>query len=356
MVLPYGKTTTRLSMNPPGTFKLKDLGGQPIGNIPGALEGRIPGLEVKQYNGVPGSAYGFLIRGLHSIAQGTEPLIIIDGMPIAGNNGSLSTIGSGSAQGLMGAASLNSIPLSSVAGIEVLRGASATAIYGSRGANGVILITLKQGLAGRTKWCFDVSGGGSHAVKTSRPLNTMQYRALREEAITNDGMTVDSTTAPDLFLWDSTRYTNYKKMVMGHTGLVKDARAEISGGDSNTVFLVSGNYHGEGAAFGRGTGAGLEIPVWSPDTPDHRPEVPRRPLRHLQLGEYGTADTGLFRVPILDTGYSPSRNAAGQYQWAYNGLAYTNVDALYSKPVRGQSRRISSAVCRSAINCCPVLT
>ena len=326
----YGKTTRRRSMESVSGVNVSDTGPQPSGTIPSVLAGRIPGLEVKQYNGVPGSAYGFLVRGLHSIAQGTEPLIIVDGMPIAGNNGSLSTIGSGSAQGPTGAASLNSIPLASVASIEVLRGAAATAIYGSRGANGVILITLKQGLAGRTKWCFDVSGGGSHAVKTSPALNTLQYRNLREEAIKNDGVSVDSTTAPELFLWDSTRYTDYKKMVMGHTGFIKDVRAELSGGDTNTVFLVSGNYHGEGAAFGRATGQD-----WKSLYGHLTHQASSRKFRVDLSAIYSRVNTEL---PILDltvfqysTPNTPnSRNAAGQFQWANNGLGYTNVDALYS--------------------------
>jgi len=329
VVQAYGKIPQKFSMGSGTEVNVTESGPQPSGTIPGVLAGRIPGLEIKQYNGVPGSAYGFLVRGLHSIAQGTEPLIIVDGMPIAGNNGSLSTVGSGSAQGPMGAASLNSIPLSSVAGIEVLRGAAATAIYGSRGANGVILITLKQGLAGHAKWCFDVSGGGSHAVKTSPVLNTLQYRGLRDEAIKNDGVSVDSTTAPELFLWDSTRYTDYKKMVMGHTGFIKDVRAELSGGDTNTTFLVSGNYHREAAAFGRGTGQDWKSLYGH--------------LKHQSLGRKLHVDLSTMyswvntQLPVQDLTvfeYSPpntpaSRNAAGELQWAYNGLGYTNVDALY---------------------------
>ena len=330
VVQAYGKTTPRLLMGSVSQVKSADISTQPVGAIPGTLAGRVPGLQVKQYNGVPGSAYGFLIRGLHSVAQGTEPLIIVDGMPIAGNNGSLSTIGSGSAQGLMGAASLNSFPLASVASIEVLRGASATAIYGSRGANGVILITLKQGLAGRLKWCFDVSGGGAHTVKTSPPLNTIKYRALREEAIGNDGLPVDSTTAPELFLWDSTRYTDYRKMVMGHTGLIKDARAELSGGDTNTVFLVSGNYHGEGSAFGRGTGQDWKSLYGhlTQHSPNRKFRVDLSAIYSWVNTELPVQDLTMFQYSTPNT--PPFRNAAGQLQWSYNDLAYTNIDALYA--------------------------
>jgi len=338
VVQAYGKTTPRLSMGSVSSVKASDINTQPEGTIAGGLAGRVPGLQVKQYNGVPGAAYGFLVRGLHSIAQGTEPLIIVDGMPVAGNSGALSIIGSGSAQGAMGAASLNGIPLSSVASIEVLKGASATAIYGSRGANGVILITLKQGLAGKARWNFDLFGGVSRAVKTSPNLGIVEYRGLRREAIANDGVAYDSASAPELFAWDSTRNIDLKKMVMGHTGLIKDARAELSGGDTNTVYLVSGSYHGEGAAFGRGTGQDwkslyghLMHSCWG---------------RHLRVDLSAIYSWGNTELPIQDlsifqysTPNTPAfRDGAGQLQWADHGVGYTNIEALYSNQYRASLR------------------
>jgi TonB-linked SusC/RagA family outer membrane protein len=328
VVQAYGKTTSRLLNGSVSQVKGSDVNSQPVSNVLAALEGRVPGLQIRQYNGVPGSAYGILIRGQHSIAQGTDPLIIIDGMPIAGNNGSLSTIGSGSAQGAMGAASLNSILPSSIASIEVLKDASATAIYGSRGANGVILLTLKQGQPGRLKWCADVYGGSTHAVKTSPLLTTAQYRAQREEAVPNDGLAVDATTAPELFAWDSTRYTNFKNMIMGHNGVVKNARVDLSGGDTNTVFLVSGSYHGEGAVFPGSTGQDQRSLY------GHLSHQP--PSRRFRLDLSGIYSWGNTNLPTQDLTFfellapntPPFRNAAGQLQWSYNGISYTNIEAL----------------------------
>jgi len=328
VVQAYGKTTNRLSTGSVTQVKGSTVNSQPVNNVLGTLSGRVPGLQIRQYNGVPGSAYGILIRGQHSIAQGTDPLIIIDGMPIAGNNGSLSTIGSGSAQGAMGAAALNSIPPSSIASIEVLKDASATAIYGSRGANGVILLTLKQGQPGRLKWCVDLSGGSTHAVKTSPLLSTGQYRALREEAIRADSQVVDATTAPELFAWDSTRHTDFKKMVMGHNGLVKNARVGLSGGDTNTVFLVSGNYHSEGSVFPGSTGLDQKSLY------GHL--MHQSPSRRLRIDLSGLYSWGSTRLPTQDLTFfeflapnAPSfRNAAGALQWSNNGLAYVNIEAL----------------------------
>lgn len=328
VVQAYGNTTTRLNTGSVAQVRGAEVNSQPVANVLGALEGRAPGLQIRQYNGVPGSAYGILIRGRHSISQGTDPLIIIDGMPIAGNNGSLSTIGFGSAQGPMGAASLNSIPPSSIASIEVLKDASATAIYGSRGANGVILLTLKQGQPGRLKWCFDVYGGATHAVKTSPLLTTAEYRAQREEAIHNDGQVVDASTAPELFAWDSTRYTDFKKRVIGQAGVIKDARIDLSGGDTNTVFLVSGNYHSESSVFPGSTGEDRKS-LYGHFT--HR-----SPDRRIRIDLSGLYSWGSTHLPTQDLTFfsllapnAPSfRDAAGQLQWSYNGISYANIEAL----------------------------
>lgn len=328
VVQAYGKTTPRLSTGSVTSVKGKEVNSQPVSNVLGALEGRVPGLDIRQYNGVPGSAYGILIRGQHSISQGTDPLIIIDGMPIAGNNGSLSTIGFGSAQGAMGAASLNSIPPSSIASIEVLKDASATAIYGSRAANGVILLTLKQGQVGRLKWGVDVYGGSTHAVKTSPLLTTSQYRAQREEAIHNDGQVVDANLAPELFSWDSSRYTDFKKMVTGKAGILKNARVDLSGGDTNTIFLVSGDYHSEGSVFPGSTGMDRKSLYGHLTT-----QSLNRRFRIDLSGLYSWGNTNLPTqdltfFDLLAPNAPPFRNASGQLQWNYNGIDYANIEAL----------------------------
>ena len=328
VVQAYGKTTPRLLTGSVSQVKGSEVNSQPVSNVLAALAGRAPGLQIRQYNGVPGSAYGILIRGQHSIAQGTDPLIIIDGMPIAGNNGSLSTIGSGSAQGQMGAAALNSIPPSSIASIEILKDASATAIYGSRGANGVILLTLKQGQPGQLKWSVDVYGGSTHVVKTSPLLMTAQYRTLREEAIGNDGQAVDAVSAPELFNWDSTRYTDFKKMVMGRAGAIRDARVDLSGGDTNTVFLVSGNYHSETSVFPGNTVQDRKSLYGhlTHQSPNRRFRIDLSGLYSWGNTNLPTQDLTLF--DLLAPNAPPFRNSSGQLQWSYNGIDYANIAAL----------------------------
>ncbi|HXB08083.1 MAG TPA: TonB-dependent receptor plug domain-containing protein, partial [Puia sp.] len=254
VVIAYGRTTEKKSTESVVPVHGNDIAVEPIGNVMGALESRVPGLDIRMMNGVPGGNYQVLIRGLHSIARGTNPLMIIDGVPVPGNNGLIGAIGTGSAQGAMGASPLNSIPPAIIARVEVLKDASATAIYGSHSANGIILMTLNQGTAGVLKCTVDLSSGITQAVRTSPLLSTQQYLSLRKEAVANAGEPINATTLPELFLWDSTRHTDFRKLTTGNAGETRNARIELSGGDTSTVFLLSGNYHRETAVYPGATG------------------------------------------------------------------------------------------------------
>jgi TonB-dependent starch-binding outer membrane protein SusC len=328
VVQAYGHTTTRLATGSVVQVKGSEIAGQPEGNILESLEGRVPGLAIRQLNGVPGSAYGVLIRGRQSISQGTDPLVVIDNVPVSANNGYLSLIGSGSAQGSTGASDLNGVPPAAIKSIEVLKGAAATAIYGSRGSNGVLLVTLKTGATGPIKWDVDVYTGADQAVRTSALMNTQQYLALRRQAVENDGLTVNASTVPEQYLWDSTRYTNFKKLTMGNTRQRQNARIELSGGDTNTVYLLSGSYHREAAVF-PGVSSDQRMSLYG-----HLKQQSGN--RRLQLNLsllYSWEDN---QLPIQDFTYfgtlapnSPAfKDSSGQYRWSYNGIPYLNIPAL----------------------------
>ena len=138
----YYSTTKRLNTGNVTTIKGEDISKQPITNPLLALEGRVPGLYIQQANGLPGGQINSVqLRGQNSIANGNDPLYIIDGVPFPSN--SLATI-----YGAAGALSpLNGINNADIESIEVLKDADATAIYGSRAANGAVLITTKKGKA-----------------------------------------------------------------------------------------------------------------------------------------------------------------------------------------------------------------
>ncbi len=164
---------------------------------------------------------------------------IVDGVPFSstGIGSSYSVItGQGSP--------LSTISPSDIESIEILKDAAATSIYGSRGANGVILITTKKGKSGKTEVNANISIGWGNVTHETPLLNTTQYLAMRHEAFRNDGIVPDPSTtyAPDLFIWDTTRYTNWQKELMGGTANITDAQLSISGGNENTQFLLGGNF------------------------------------------------------------------------------------------------------------------
>lgn len=323
----YGHTTRRFNTGAIVRMNGEDIGKQPVGNVLAALEGRLPGLVVTQANGVSGSSFSMLVRGQHSIFQGNAPLIVVDGFPIPQDNHSLSNISSGSAYGLPGMSALNGFSPADIDNIEVLKDAEATAIYGSRGANGVVLITTKKGRQGRPQWSADLSIGRSAAVNTPKLLNSQQYAAMREEAIRNDSLTVDGSTAPDLVVWDLSKYTDFKKMTIGNTALYRNTRLAVSGGDTIFTYLVSGNEHKESRPF--------------PGSPgDERLSAfasfrYRSGNKHLQVQSSTLYSVDDNHLPVLDPTQlmylAPDAPApfdsAGKFLWQSNGLPFLNIAA-----------------------------
>ncbi len=327
VVQAYGKTTQRMMTGSVFEVPGSVLQWSPDENVLGALEGRIPGMVIRQLNGVPGAARETMIRGRHSIEEGNRMLIVIDGVPLVDNDGYLTVIGSGSAQRPTGAEVLNGIAPEDIASVEVLKDASATAIYGSRGANGVLLITLKSGSAGKLRWHAAVSSGVDEVIRPSRLLNTTQYLAMRREAIGNDGLKVDSMNLPEAFAWDTTRSSNYQQYAMGHARWRKDANLGLSGGDSNTVYLLSGSYHREEAVF-PGSLPDERISVFGhvhEQSGNRRLQVDLSGISHWENNRLPQVDYSLYQylAPDAPGFFAPG----GQPQWSYNGLSYLNLPA-----------------------------
>ncbi|MFD2872004.1 SusC/RagA family TonB-linked outer membrane protein [Mucilaginibacter ximonensis] len=223
-----------------------DIQKQPVSDPILALEGRVPGVYISQTSGIPGAGYTVMIRGRNSIAQGNNPLYIVDGVPflatsLTNTNIGGGAVGFGASQGT-GMSPFNSLNSSDIESIEVLKDADATAIYGSRGANGVILITTKKGRAGITKFDVNVYSGAGQITRQLPFLNTQQYLAVRHKAFANDGVAIKPTDYDINGVWDTTRYTNWQKELIGGTAKFTNAQASLSGGSVNTQFLISGGY------------------------------------------------------------------------------------------------------------------
>jgi TonB-linked SusC/RagA family outer membrane protein len=222
---------------------------QPVSNPLQALEGRMAGVYVQQSNGIPGSNFTIKIRGQNSITSGNDPLFVVDGVPFTpGNLSSTST--SANILGTSGVSPLNSINPSDIESIEVLKDADATAIYGSRGANGVVLITTKKGKAsGKVTFDLNIFTGSSRVGHTMDMLSTPQYVAVRREAFANDHTTPDAGNAPDMVAWDTTRYTDWQKKLIGGVASFTNAQTSLSGGNENTQFSWSGGLENQGTVF-----------------------------------------------------------------------------------------------------------
>lgn len=221
---------------------------QPIVSPLQSLEGRMAGVEVELGNGITGLAPSIRIRGTNSLRwEGNYPLYVIDGIPI--NSTPIRSIGSMTSQD--GFDPLSTLNLKNIESIEVLKDADATAIYGSRGANGVVLITTKKGgqNQGKTTFSVDFYSGISNVSNKVSLLNTMEYVEVNKQAFANGGITPTESNAPQLFLYDQNRYTDWQDVLLGKTALTSNVNMTVSGGDNNTSYLIGGSYHKQGSVF-----------------------------------------------------------------------------------------------------------
>jgi TonB-linked SusC/RagA family outer membrane protein len=224
-----------------------DIRRQPVSNSLATLQGRIPGLEITQQTGIPGGNFTVRIRGQNSIGSGNDPLYIIDGVPYTSESFALNETSGEILPG--GTSPLNFINPRDIESIEVLKDASSTAIYGSRGANGVILITTKRGQTGKTVVDANFYSGISNVGHFVELLKTDDYLTMRREAFRNDKRALNTANASDLMVWDTTRYTNWQKQLIGGSAHTTDAQLALSGGNERTQFSVSSAYRRETTVF-----------------------------------------------------------------------------------------------------------
>lgn len=249
VVIAYGETTRRLSTGNIATVKAKDIEMQPVTNPLLALQGRVPGLFIEQATGMPGTGVKVRIQGQNSLERGSDPLYVIDGVPYI----SQMLLGQSGIQGKSGQGTSGN-PLSyinplDIESIEVLKDADATSIYGSRAAAGAILITTKKGMAGKTQVDFNIQKGWSQVGHFLDLLNTPQYLAMRREAKRNDGESIYDTDYDINGSWDTTRYTDWQRELIGKTAQYTNAQLSVSGGTSNTAFLIGLGYNRQTTVF-----------------------------------------------------------------------------------------------------------
>jgi len=255
-MMAYGTTTRRLSTGSISKIKGEDIRKQPVENPMLALGGRVPGLQITQVNGMAGGAVSISIRGRNSLGAGSEPLYIIDGVPFAHSptnvtfaNGVIAQTLGGLSNATNGTSPFVTLNAADIESIEILKDADATAIYGSRGSNGVILITTRKAKASKTSIEASFYTGWGRPTIMPEMLNTQQYVAMRKEAFKNDGIVPTASNATDLMVWDTIRYNDWAKILMGETARSYDAQVRLSGGNEQTRFSLSTGYHRETPVF-----------------------------------------------------------------------------------------------------------
>lgn len=256
VIIGYGKTTKRKNTGAVSSILAKDIANQPIDNPLLSMQGRMPGVQITQDNGLPGGGVRISIRGANNTLSsgGTVPLYVIDGVPFTLFNGgtpasdNLNAYGVSNSNGNISPFSL--IAPEDILRIDVLKDADATAIYGSRGANGVILITTKKGKSGKTNFNINARTGFGKVAHYIPMMNTSQYLAMRKEAFQNAGVTPNATNAPDLTVWNQTTDTDWQKWFLGHAAKNNNITASVSGGGQNNSFLFSSDYREQGTVYG----------------------------------------------------------------------------------------------------------
>src|ERR1044072_9050265 len=254
LIIGYGTTTKRLATENIATVTAREIEKQPVTNPLQALQGRVAGMIVTQTSGYASAPFTVDIRGRNTIGNVPgDPLYIIDGVPLTileseGGTSSYAGASTGFVQipymsGPAGGQSpFFSINPANIESINVLKDADASAIYGSRGANGVILITTKSGKSGKPIVDLKVYHGISAVTRHYNLLNTQQYLQMRKEAFANDGYSPGPGSGYDLITWDTTRYTDWQKYVWGSLGRTTDAELSLSGGNNQINFRIAAGY------------------------------------------------------------------------------------------------------------------
>lgn len=229
VVVGYGVVKKRDLVGSIASVKSQDITAVPTSNVLESMQGKIAGLDMTRSSGQPGSSFNFTIRGNRSLTASNAPLILVDGIAYGTDI---------------------DINPNDVESIEVLKDASTTAIYGSRGANGVILVTTKKGKEGKAKIDFNAYWGPSFSTNLPKVNNTEQYVAMRREAMRAVGQW--NSPADDGVIWDAVALERIKNSVntdwydlIMDDATTQNYQVSISGGTDATKVSFSLDYFDE---------------------------------------------------------------------------------------------------------------
>lgn len=232
VVVGYGTQQARDVKGSIATIKAADLNNVPVQTFEQALAGRAPGVQVTQSSGKLGAGLQIRVRGAASISAGNDPLYVIDGIPITSQDGNTTSNEAYSP--------LADIDPNDIESVDILKDASASAIYGSRASNGVVLITTKKGRAGRTNVNIGFYTGITNPTKLRQFLNRDQYIELFSEAATNAGLVPAEEFEGNGIDIKSTSDERWSEAAF-RQGSINQFNFNLSGGTDKTRFYLSGS-------------------------------------------------------------------------------------------------------------------
>jgi len=229
VVVGYGQQRRGSVTGSIGTVNTKELVSAPVADLSNALQGRVPGIITKQNSGEPGSdAASLYIRGVASYSASAEPLFVVDGIVRTFRD-------------------FSQLDANEVESVSILKDASSAAIFGVRGANGVVLVTTKRGKSGRTVASYSFNYGFQKVTKFNNSVSSFEYATLLNEALLNDGLGISYTNDQIQKFKDGSdpiQYpnTNWEKLVLGGTAPQMQHNLSFSGGTDKTKYFASLGY------------------------------------------------------------------------------------------------------------------
>lgn len=251
VVIGYGSESKRTVTGAISGLKAVDIKDRPVTGLDQAMQGLVAGVNVTSASGAPGGAVSVRIRGVSTLSANSQPLYVVDGTPIQTGSNSQLSFGNGLTN------ALNDINPSDIESIDVLKDAAASAIYGSRASNGVVIVTTKRGKSGRTNIDFDYYTGVQNVAKTVDALTGPQYVQVIQESVRNryPDLTFNGVTYPTLAALmtsglgrgnlanDPNSYptTNWQDQIF-RTAPISNYNLSINGGTDKTRFNITSGY------------------------------------------------------------------------------------------------------------------
>ncbi len=297
VVIGYGKSKRKDITGAISSVSGDDIRKVQPATIDQALQGRVPGAVVQQISGQPGGAVSIQIRGLSSFGN-NPPLYVIDGVIIGGTG-----IGGSGTNPLAG------INPSEVESIDVLKDASATAIYGSQATNGVIIITTKRGQAGPPKITYDMYAGKQQLPKEYATMNLREYAQFMNEKSAVIGYDLRPQFTNPQYLGEG---TNWQKVLFRNAPM-QNHSITVAGGDNRTQYLLSGSYfQQEGIALGSNfTRASVRLNLDNKTTSWLKTGIS---LQLVRIGEkVNTTNSNVISTALMQTPDVNVQNADGSW-------------------------------------------